>query len=47
MKGVGRHLAEHVSVHVHGGERRIAIFGQARIVESRNRNILEDTAAGL
>src|SRR5437762_9944401 len=40
-----RHLAQHVSVHVHSGERGIAIFGQARVVESRNGNILRDTAA--
>src|ERR1700744_5128934 len=45
VERVGRHLSEHVAMDVYGGDRRVAVFGEARVVESRDRNIFRNAKA--
>src|SRR5205807_5357582 len=44
-KSIRGQLAEHIAVNVHGGDRRVAVLGEARLVKARNGNIQRHAAA--
>ena len=37
VKSIRGQLAEHIAVNVHGGDRRVAVLGEARLVKARKR----------
>src|ERR1700722_2755036 len=46
VQRVGRHLPKHVAMHVNGSDGWIAVFGEARVVETGDRNVFRDAQAG-
>lgn len=47
MKGIGRHVPQQVTMDIHGGNRRCAVFSQASSIEPRHGNILGDAESAL
>ena len=44
MQGIGGQAAENFTMNVHGGDGRVAVFGEAGLVESRYGDVLGNAA---